>query len=170
MSTNIVIRPYQSSDFSEVVGFLTAFQTELAEIDEAKIVKPFSTTQDDELYLRQLLQDAEQREGAVYVAQADQKVIGFIQGIVNRHIDGPLYLLSHNPGDHGWIGELYVIPEARSSGVGKQLIGTLNDFFRKKGCVNARLQVLATNEPAINLYTKLGFITRNLEMSFDLAG
>ena len=53
-----------------------------------------------------------------------------------------------------WVEEIYVLPEFRGLGVGKEFFKFLNDNF---SCARIRLEVEDDNFKAVNLYKKLGF-------------
>lgn len=56
-----------------------------------------------------------------------------------------------------YISGIYVSPDHRGKGLGKQLIDKAVEKAKKDRSVALKLQVIATNEPAIALYEKLGF-------------
>lgn len=164
----ITITNFKISDYEAVLTMVSDFQDYIAGIDEGKIVKSFDSRADARKYLDQLIDDVEKMEGAFFVARIDDKIVGFVQGIIDRHKDEVLYNLSHKAGDHGWIGELYVSPHFRNKGVGRELIGAMTDYFKKNGCTSVRLHVLAHNKNAIATYEKIGFAMRNHEMRMEI--
>jgi ribosomal protein S18 acetylase RimI-like enzyme len=56
-----------------------------------------------------------------------------------------------------WLEDLYVIPEARRSGLGRALVEAALDSARERGCVRIELDVDEDNEPALALYAAAGF-------------
>jgi ribosomal protein S18 acetylase RimI-like enzyme len=69
-------------------------------------------------------------------------------------------------GEHGWVGGLGVVPEARRGGVGRALM----ESVLAAAPPDVTLEVIEQNEPAIRLYDELGFTdTRMLEI-WTLAG
>lgn len=75
------------------------------------------------------------------------KPIGFVMNGF-RTVDGRLT---------AWNGGTGIIPEYRGKGHGKQLIGAALDVYREKGVEVALLEALSENEPAIKLYSKMGY-------------
>ncbi|HGB2019065.1 TPA: GNAT family N-acetyltransferase [Salmonella enterica subsp. enterica serovar Wangata] len=63
-----------------------------------------------------------------------------------------------------YIGNYYVIPEARSQGVGRALMDKVREYGKSKGCGWMSLDVLDNNVKAISLYEKMGFRTECREM------
>ncbi|MBU9722742.1 MULTISPECIES: GNAT family N-acetyltransferase [Bacillaceae] len=61
--------------------------------------------------------------------------------------------------DDEFIGLFDIVTDIkhRNKGYAKQLIFTLVNWGKKNGAENAYLQVVSTNRPALNLYSKLGF-------------
>jgi len=56
----------------------------------------------------------------------------------------------------GWMVQVYVRPAQRGKGMARALLEHLLDFARDK-VIQVHLGVWSENEPAIRLYTKLGF-------------
>ncbi len=57
---------------------------------------------------------------------------------------------------------MYVRPESRKSGVGRQLVGTIVEFARRRVEI-LQLVVVSENEPARRLYERLGFVEYGIE-------
>ncbi|MEB3336221.1 MAG: GNAT family N-acetyltransferase [Leptolyngbyaceae bacterium] len=65
---------------------------------------------------------------------------------------------------HAHIFLLYVTPEHRRRGIGSALVRHAENWARKRGDRQIGLQVFQANQPALNLYGKLGFQTQSLWM------
>ncbi|ECD5042459.1 GNAT family N-acetyltransferase [Salmonella enterica subsp. enterica serovar Braenderup] len=63
-----------------------------------------------------------------------------------------------------YIGNYYVLEEARSQGVGRALMDKVRDYGKSKGCGWMSLDVLDNNIKAISVYEKMGFRTECREM------
>jgi len=164
----IKIRPFNDNDLETVIHLVDDFQNYISATDKKSNCTPFQSQKEAEIYLRQLLDDVTRQEGRFFVAEDNDQIVGFIQGIIDRHTDDTLHLLSHKPGAHGWIGELYVRQEYRGQGIAKSLIDKIREHFSSNGCVSMRLSVLADNVTARQVYEKIGFETRDLELAIDL--
>lgn len=70
---------------------------------------------------------------------------------------------------HTHIFLLYVIPEHRRRGLGTALMKYVENWARKRGDRQIALQVFQSNQPAINLYSQLGYETQSLWMIKPLA-
>ena len=73
-------------------------------------------------------------------------------------------------GEDGWIGGVGVVAGRRGEGVGERLMRAVHEQARARGVRRLWLEVLTQNEPAVQLYEKLGFEhVRELEVwSLDM--
>jgi ribosomal protein S18 acetylase RimI-like enzyme len=68
-------------------------------------------------------------------------------------------------GKTGWIGGMGVVPDVRREGVGQLLMRSVHGVARRLGIKAIRLEVIDSNTPAFELYSKLGYKTvRDLEI------
>jgi ribosomal protein S18 acetylase RimI-like enzyme len=68
-------------------------------------------------------------------------------------------------GDEGWIGGMGVVPAARRRGLGSAVMEAAADEARSHGVGDLRLEVIDRNEPAVELYRRLGYEhVRNLDV------
>jgi len=58
------------------------------------------------------------------------------------------------------IADLYVVADARRSGVGQQLVHAAEQFMQERGCVHIAMEVAERNVRAQQFYSILGFATR----------
>jgi len=65
---------------------------------------------------------------------------------------------------HTYIFLLYVIPEHRRQGIGTVLMQQAETWAKARGDRQISLQVFQANQPAVDLYQKLGFATQSLLM------
>jgi GNAT superfamily N-acetyltransferase len=63
--------------------------------------------------------------------------------------------------EHGgltsWLEELYVIPELRNRGIGRELLTAVISRAGERGCAAIDLEVEADHARAVNLYRRAGF-------------
>jgi GNAT superfamily N-acetyltransferase len=99
---------------------------------------------------------------------------GGIQGVLAQPQWGSL-LVAHREGrclgvayvafiwslEHGgrslWLDELYVLPEARNSGLGSALMDAVIAYAKSENCMAIDLEVDEGHERAARLYERLGF-------------
>lgn len=87
----------------------------------------------------------------------DQEPIGSLVAEVEGEIAG-VAALALLPDDAGEVMALYVKPACQGRGIGKALWNRAMDEFRKRGCVEALVWVLAENAPAIGFYEHQGCV------------
>lgn len=71
---------------------------------------------------------------------------------------------------HANIFLLYVAPEHRRQGIGKALMRLGEDWAKARGDRQISLMVFQFNQPALNLYSQLGYQTQSLWMVKSLQG
>lgn len=84
-------------------------------------------------------------------------------------MDGELvvgYIGSQTVLDESDIMNVAIRPEYRRNGIGHSLIMELISFLKEKGVCSLSLEVRKSNEPAIRLYTKLGFTQVGLRPNY----
>jgi GNAT superfamily N-acetyltransferase len=96
------------------------------------------------------------------VAEAGDKVVGIA-----------VYFVSFSTwtGRHGlYLEDLFVVPEHRSRGVGRALLGALAARALDQGCPRLEWAVLDWNQPAIDFYRALGAVANDDWTTFRLSG
>jgi ribosomal protein S18 acetylase RimI-like enzyme len=96
------------------------------------------------------------------VADRDGKLVGFLVGTVEAEI--PIYRLS----EFGFIHDIWVEPEYRNEGVGRQLVMLAIETFRDMGVQQVRGDTAAANEPARGLLSSCGMRPSTTEMLIEL--
>ncbi len=86
----------------------------------------------------------------VLVAEADGKMIGYVQGEVTRRSD-------HLPRTVGQISLMYVVKQFRRKGVGRRLIKELCKFFGSHKAEDLTVRYIIGNKEAEGFWRKLGF-------------
>lgn len=89
------------------------------------------------------------RHGFLLVARDAATVIGV--AFVAMH-----WSLEHG-GQSCWLEELYVLPESRGRGVGRDLLRAAMLRARERGCLMMDLEVTADHARAAHLYAREGF-------------
>jgi ribosomal protein S18 acetylase RimI-like enzyme len=85
------------------------------------------------------------RDGLLFVAEAEGKVVGSIMAGYDGH--------------RGWLYSLAVLPEYRRRGLGSRLVRHAEERLRASGCPKINLQILKGNEAVESFYRKLGYET-----------
>lgn len=117
----------------------------------------------EERYRKWLGDRAADPRSAFFVAENDAgELVGFIVGTVEREI--PVYWLA----EFGFIHDLWVAPDYRNEGVGRQLSMLAVERFRGIGVSQIRLDTAANNEAARNLFGQCGFRAATVQMLLEI--
>jgi GNAT superfamily N-acetyltransferase len=117
----------------------------------------------DALHIELLLQrlTAQQTLGEVWVAADESALSGYLVVV---------YVLSlEHQGLMAEIDEFFVLPEARSQGLGSQLLRAAEARLKQRGCVRLQLQLAAKNAASRLFYERRGYHSRAGYSLFDKA-
>ena len=103
-----------------------------------------------ELVLQKLLADP--RLGLVWVAESDGQLQGYLIAV--------LVLSVEHQGLMAEIDEFFVLPEARSCGVGSRLLAAAEGALAARGCVRLQLQLAVANVRGHAFYERRGYAAR----------
>jgi ribosomal protein S18 acetylase RimI-like enzyme len=98
--------------------------------------------------------DVRANPSGVFVAAQDRQILGCISTRIDREAG------------KGRIPNLAVVPEARGSGLGRQLIEHALDYFRQEGMAFAVIETMAYNEVGNHLYPACGFVEVGRQVHF----
>ncbi len=110
---------------------------EIQSIERSSFKYPYST-----FYMKNLLKYAD----IYYVAEMDNKIVGYI--IARKEA----YNMGH-------IISIAVHPDYRKMGIGEKMLQKVEKELKEMGCYRVYLEVRISNQPAISLYKKLGYLT-----------
>lgn len=162
----MTIRPFHPKDRAAIDKLAIKLHAYFAQVDNTAESLSFASPRDAHDYMQRMIDDSENMNGAIYVAEENGEVVGFIQGVIIDHQPGQdaVFDAVHAPRKDGWIGLLYVEPEQRGSGIGRTLLDEMKRYFQSKNCDTLRLKVLSGNQRAIAFYEKYGLTAREVEM------
>jgi len=95
------------------------------------------------------------REGRLLVAELNGQVVGMAKGEIRQGL--------------GHISFVYLRPEARGQGRGKELVRELVGFFRAEGVEHLTLNVDTSNQQALGVWRRLGFVEYRRSLTSELA-
>ena len=104
-----------------------------------------------ELVLQQLLA-VPGALGAAWVAESDGSLVGYLIVVLVMSVE--------HQGLTGEIDEFYVLPEARSHGVGARLLAAAEAALAERGCTRLQLQLGVRNTGARAFYQRRGYVAR----------
>lgn len=110
-------------------------------------------------YARWLRQELSRAKAVVLLAEIEGRVVGYSYGAIEPRDWGILL------DEHGALHDLFVVPDARGSGVGRALVSALVDALTELGAKILVLRVMVQNEPARRLAESFGFAPTMLELS-----
>jgi ribosomal protein S18 acetylase RimI-like enzyme len=103
-------------------------------------------------YLDYLKSQCEEHDGAVIVAEAGEKMVGFVCVVASAPGASP-----DDPAVHAWVHDLFVRPEYRHQGIATRLMVEAESFARQRRAGVVRLGVLDGNDGARAFYRGRGF-------------
>lgn len=123
----------------------------------------------EEMYRRWLAARARDPRSVFLVAERTDAMlddvpflVAFLVGTVEREI--PIYRLE----EFGFVHDLWVEPEYRHEGIGRQMVMLAIERFREIGVTQLRTDTAAYNEAARALFGACGFRASTIEMLLEL--
>ena len=104
-------------------------------------------------YLAQLLQQCLELDGAIFIAEAEGAIVGFVCALA-RVDSGALIEVER---EYAYVSDLVVLPEYRGQGIGQALLRRAQAFAAQHGAAVLKVDVLAANAIARAVYRAAGF-------------
>jgi ribosomal protein S18 acetylase RimI-like enzyme len=104
-------------------------------------------------YLAHILQKCLDQDGALFVAEAESTIVGFV--CVFTHVDSGALIEAER--EHAYVSDLLVLPAYRRQAIGRALLGQAEDYAARRGATVLKLDVLAANNGARAVYRAAGF-------------
>ncbi len=102
----------------------------------------------------QELQEAHnQHTGRIFVAEVEEGVVGFINVRFEHENETYLSYLV----DYAYVSDIVVLQGYRGQGIGTMLLQQAEAFARQQGATTLKIQVLARNQQAADVYQHAGF-------------
>jgi len=98
----------------------------------------------------------------VIVAELDGKIVGSGYVLIKEAKD----YFKHEK--YGYLGFMYVLPEARGRGVNGMIIKEMKAWCRAREIYEIRLEVYSENAGALRAYEKVGFVSQIVHMRMDI--
>ena len=148
---------YNKNYEEDVKDLLVELEEYIISIDEDELDQIHNDYRDKIIELD--LKEVYENEGKCLIAVDEfNKAIGVIMGIIRKYEE--FDYLDYKCPKSGEITELVVSKKARSKGVGKHLMNSMQEYFKNKNCEYIFVDVFAYNKNAINFYSKDGYHSR----------
>ncbi len=139
----VVLRTPKLEDLDDLLSLINSLVEEKADI----VVSDKLTREEEGDWLADLLVRLEKDQAFFFVAEVDGKVVASS----DLHVGRGTEVRAGNVG-------IVVKDGFRSVGIGTRMMQTIVKFARKRGLRVIVLSVFATNERAIHVYEKVGFV------------
>lgn len=149
---------YDNKYLEEVKDLLVELEEYILSIDEDNLDNLHPEYREKMAVLD--LEEIKNNNGKCYLAIEEEKVIGLIMGYVIIY-DKYDYLDYKCP-KSGEVSELIVSKRARNSGIGKNLMNKMEQYFKSINCEYIFIDVFGYNKNVIEFYKKQGYHTRML--------
>lgn len=154
----MTFRDYKPSDEATLVSMFDDFQDYFVEIDPLQRVR--RAPRYGRVFLNKALDKVAEHHGKFILVEADNKIVGFIAGIIKvREGDD---LLEGYPSTYGEVIELYVEEKYREQHIGSELMKKIEKYFQEKNCDAVFIEVFAPNTNARSFYAKHGYGERDI--------
>lgn len=136
---NVTIRPIQPSDNPIIAKIIRDTLTEFGANHPGTVYYDPTTDALFELF---------QKEKSAYnIAEADGRIVG----------GGGIYPTDGLPADTCELVKMYLLPEARGTGLGSQLITKCLEQAKENGFSNVYLETMNELKAALKVYARMGF-------------
>lgn len=156
----VTVRPAKPADIDAVAQLWEALVDHHRALDEDL---PPATSQGAVRYARRLIDHLDDPMASVLVAVVDKRVIGYVLGIV---VDLAPEMFAQEPS--GFLADIYVDPFHRRGGVGRALVESLIEVFRKKGLSYFEWHAASRNPEGIAFWRSMGGRDVMLRMRADI--
>jgi ribosomal protein S18 acetylase RimI-like enzyme len=144
-----MIRPYEPRDEQQVIHCIASLQ-HFERTLEADRVDP---TDIAPRYLRDLLERFQRQPGGILIAEENGQVVGYVALWLEMQPEDYWTSLA----GYAYISDLAVLPEQRGHGLGRALLAEAERLARQLGASALKINVLARNAIAWQLYRSVGF-------------
>lgn len=156
-----MIVEYDSKYDEQIKDLLVELQNYLVDIDNwhTQILKP----EYRENMFKLDMEKVRKQNGKIYLYIENNVAIGIIIGIIEEKDE--IDKLTNDCAKTGSILELVVKNDIRGNGIGKLLLGKIEQFFKDVDCKRINIEVFGPNKKGLNFYEKNGYITRDIIVS-----
>jgi ribosomal protein S18 acetylase RimI-like enzyme len=151
------IEPCNAADLPLLAGFVAAIQ----EHERASVPGLRPGGEIAASYAGTIVDTAAQKDGVILLAKADSAAVGFVCAWIDADNDP---LVAEQARVHGYVSDIYVVPEWRRRGVARDLLQAVETHMNRHGCRRLRIAAKAGNASALACYEAVGY--RPYEITF----
>lgn len=155
----IKIRKATLKDVPALVGLWKEFEDEHDEMvlkKDSSLKEFLKKKPKAEANVRKSFRKTISKTGFVFIAEADKKAVGYLEGSIKKD-----YVLANNLGS---IWDIFVKKEFRGKGISSMLKDKAMAYFRKKGAKFSEIHVQIHNTEAHKIYSNWGFFDEHIRM------
>ncbi len=161
--TEFTIRPVEPRDETSIARLWQSLTHHLTSLDPRL---PGATPGAPERYATRLIERHDDPNTCAFVAEADDRVVGYILGaIVDLHPD----LFQHVSA--GYIADIFVDRAYRRLGIGSELVEALLEWFAEAGIHSVEWQTAAADSAALDFWSAMDglaiMVRMRMELEFD---
>ncbi len=145
------IREYKTEDREQLEALIAQLQDYEAGFIEGMRAGKEMASQD----LDHLLKQCNEKQGKIYLAEEEGEIVGFICSLLEKQSTDIMYYEPFSIFVE--IEELMVLEKYRGRGIARSLIDKADDYAKENSLKKVKLNVLAKNILAREIYKKLGF-------------
>ena len=164
MNNKVIIREFQEEDTQFLESLMEEFNDYIVSIDPLKRVQ--YKQGGAKYFIDKMMKEVRDKNGKVFVALNENKIIGFIGGHIKSQSEEELMEIKKET--PGYISELFIQNKFRGKGIGSDLMNKIEEYFISRECDAIHTSVFSPNKPARSLYNKLGFHEREISLVKEL--
>lgn len=145
----------------ETEDMLTDFHKYLIDIDTWRVFKLEKDYGKKRLKALMKSMKENKGKGKFLLVRTGKEIVGYAVGYVLQDKES----IETYPWKRGYVDELYIKDQYRGSGIGRALLGRMEEHFRSKKCDTIGFNAMIANTKAIKFYLKQGFEKRSLFLS-----
>ncbi|MFA9289112.1 MAG: GNAT family N-acetyltransferase [Weeksellaceae bacterium] len=155
---NIVIREYEPSDRNDLLNLYEKDGDFFMSIDSLKRCRKGDGYA--EHFVKEITDDITKKEGKIYVAETEGKVVGVIAGSIS-YLESDVESIDTK---RGRVTELFIEQNYRGQHIGSQLMQKIETYFKEQNCNIINIEVFAENPNAQKFYDTHGYKPRNIDL------
>ncbi len=147
LQKSLEVRPFHESDQTAMIECIIELQD--AEVLLSDFKRPGNEMAEE--YFASIYRPVSEGRGEILMAENDGQVSGFVAFVVEEND------VTDKPGRHMYISDLVVLERFRGRGIAIELMKKAEAAAKKLGIKRVNIGVMVANQPALQLYLKLGY-------------